>query len=72
MKSKKIFLINVAGRYGYSFAVKCDAETEEPAIKMALYAGIFEDDVDADYATAEDITDSPYDVEHFKNCTHEL
>ena len=28
--------------------------------------------MDYDYAMAEDITDYPYDVEHFKNCTYEL
>ncbi len=68
----RIFSINVAGRHGYSFAVKCDAENEENAIERALNAGIFEDDIDADYAIAEEITDSPYDVEHFKSCTHEI
>ena len=72
MKSKRIFSINVAGRHGYSFAVKCDATEEADAVQMAENAGLFQDDEDAFYATAEDITDSSYDLEHFKSCTHEI
>lgn len=69
---KRIFSINVTGRNGYSFAVKCETDDEDTAIDMALDAGLFEDDADAGYAVAEDITDYPYDVEHFKNCTYEV
>ena len=69
---KRIFSINVTGRNGYSFAIKCDATEEADAVQMAENAGLFEDDADAFYATAEDITDYPYDVEHFKDCTYEV
>lgn len=69
---KRIFSINISGRNGYSFAVKCETTNEDEAIEMALDAGLFEDDEDAQYAIAEDITDYPYDVEHFKSCTHEI
>ena len=69
---KRIYSINVTGRNGYSFAVKCEETSESAVIDMALDAGLFEDDADADYAVAEDITDYPYDVEHFKDCTYEV
>lgn len=69
---KRIFSINVTGRNGYSFAVKCETNNGETAIDMALDAGLFEDDADADYAVAENITNYPDDVEHFKDCTYEI
>ena len=60
------------GRNGYSFAVKCEETSESAVIDLASDAGLFEDDTDANYAIAEDITDYPYDVEHFKNCTYDV
>lgn len=70
---KKIFSINVPGRHGYSFAVKCDTSYDEDSvISLAEENYLFEEDEDADYAIAEDITDSEYDIEAFKNCTYEL
>ena len=70
---KKIFSINVPGRHGYSFAVKCDTSYDEDSvIELAAESGLFSDDEDADYAIAEDITESDYDIEHFKSCTYEL
>ena len=68
---KKIFSINVPGRHGYSFAVKCDTSYDEDSvINLAAENFLFEVDEDADYATAEDITDSEYDINAFKNCTY--
>ncbi len=70
---KKIFSINVPGRHGYSFAVKCDTSYDEDSvINLAAENFLFEVDEDADYATAEDITDSEYDINAFKNCTYEI
>lgn len=74
---KHIVKIDVPGRHGYSFAVAFNAENEmadheSTALDLALEANLFEEDDDYDYAMAEDITDYPYDVEHFKSCTYEL
>lgn len=70
---KKIFSINVPGRHGYSFAVKCDTSYDEDSvIDLAAENFLFEEDEDADYATAEDITDSEYDIDALKNCTYEI
>ena len=69
---KRIYSINVSGIGGYSFAVKTDETNENAIIDLALDAGLFDDDSDALYAVVEDITDYPYDVEHFKDCTYEV
>ena len=70
---KKIFSINVPGRHGYSFAVKCDTfYNEETVINLAAESDLFDDPEDADYAIAEDITDSDYDINAFKSCTYDL
>lgn len=70
---KKIFSINVSGHHGYSFAVKCDTSyNEETVLDLAAESGLFEDETDADYATAEDITESDYDINALKDRTYEL
>lgn len=70
---RKTFSINIAGKHGYSFAVECDSSYDEDSvIDLALDNGLFEEDYDADYAIAEDITDSKYDLNAFKHCTHKL
>lgn len=70
---KKIFSINVPGRHGYSFAVKCDTSyNEDTVIDLAAESELFNDPEDADYATAEDITDSDYDIKAFASCTYNL
>ena len=70
---KKTFSINVPGRYGYSFAVVCDCSYDEDTVlDLALECGCFDDDGDCDYAEAEDITESPYDIQGLKDCTYEL
>ena len=33
---------------------------------------LFDDELDAVYATAEEITDSPYDIEGLKSATYDL
>jgi len=74
---RPVVKIDVPGRHGYSFAVAFNAENEmadheSAALDLALEAYLFEEDEDYNYAMAEDITDSEYDLEHFKNCTYEL
>lgn len=69
---KRVYSINVPGAYGYSFAVKCEATCEEEAIDAAADAKLFDEPEDADYAIAEDITDSEYDLNAFKSCTYEI
>ena len=70
---KKIFSINVPGRHGYSFAVKCDTSyNEDTVIDLAAESELFNDPEDADYATAEDITDSEYDRNAFVGCIYNL
>jgi hypothetical protein len=70
---KKIFSINVPGRHGYSFAVKCDTSyDEESVIELAAENLLFEEEEDADYAIAEDITESEYDINGMKDCTDSL
>lgn len=68
----RIWKIDVPGRYGYSFAVKCYADDEEDAIDLAAEHGCYDDNNDALYATAEDITNSPYDLNAFKDCIQDL
>jgi hypothetical protein len=70
---KKVFSINVPGKHGYSFAVKCDTSyDEESVIELAAENRLFDEDEDADYAIAEDITESDYDIQAFKDTTYEL
>lgn len=70
---KKVFSINVSGPCGYSFAVKCDESYDENSvIDLALENDLFEDEMDARYAFAEDITDSEYDINGLKDCTYEF
>ena len=68
----RIWKIDVPGRYGYSFAIKCDADDEYDAIDWAAEYDCYDDANDALYATAEDITDSPYDLSAFKNSIYDL
>ena len=70
---KKIFSINVPGRHGYSFGVSCDSSYDEDSvIDLAYDNGLFQDEEDADYAFAEDITDFEYSRNGLAGCTYEL
>lgn len=74
---KHVVKIDVPGRHGYSFAVAFNAENEmadheSTARDLALEANLFMEDEDYDYAMAEDITNSEYDLEHCKGCTYEV
>lgn len=69
---KRIFKIDVPACHGYSFAVSVDTDNEQDAIQAALKAGCFEDDIDAEYAMVEDITDDEFERKAFKDCTHDI
>lgn len=70
---KKVFSINVPGRHGYSFAVRCDTSyDEESVIELAAENCLFEEDEDADYAIAEDITESDYNIQALKDATYDI
>ena len=67
---ERIWLINIPGPHGYSFAVRTDEDDEQCVIDRARKAEMFDDTVDADYAFAEDITDDPDQIEAFKEYTY--
>ena len=69
---KKVFSVNVLGRNGYSFAVKCDATSTDEVVELALDNDLFDDPEDADCCVVEDITDSEYDQNGLKDCTYEF
>ena len=69
---KRIWKIDVPGRNGYSFAVRTDIEDEQAVISAAEEAGLFESGEDANFAMAEDITNSSYDLGAFKDCITDL
>jgi len=64
---EKIWKIDVQGENGYSFAIQGELEEEADAINEASLCGLFDDERDASYATAEDITDDEYELEYWKN-----
>lgn len=69
---KHYYKIDVSGRNGYSFMVVSNDELDEyDVIDKALARGLFDDETDADYAVVDDII-SEYDIENFKDCTHEI
>ena len=68
MEKKFYYKIDVAGRHGYSFMVFSTDELDEgEVLDKALAKGLFEDEIDADYAIVDDLV-SDYDIEHFTNC----
>ena len=69
---ERIWKIDVQGVYGYSFAVKCKLDDGYDVIELADENDLFNDELDAAYATAEEITDSPYDIEGLKSATYDL
>jgi hypothetical protein len=51
--------------------VSNDELDEYDVIDKALAKGLFDDETDADYAVVDDLV-SEYDIENFKDCTHEI
>ena len=69
---KHYYKVDVSGRNGYSFmVVSNDVLDEYDVIDKSLAKGLFDDETDADYAVVDDLV-SEYDIENFKNCTHEI
>ena len=69
---ERVFSINVRLRNGYSFAVNVNTDNAADAIQMAENAGLFQDEGDAFFAMAEDITESEYDLHGLKDVTYDL
>jgi hypothetical protein len=72
MNQKYYYKIDVPGRDGYSFMVVSNTELNEiQVLDKAFVQGLFNDDIDANYATIDKLIDN-YDIENFKNCTYEI
>ena len=70
--NKIYYKIDVMGKHGYSFMVTSnDVLDEGEVLDKALAKGLFQDEIDADYAVVDDlVTDS--EIEVFKSCTYEI
>lgn len=71
---KNYYKIDVMGRYGYSFMVSSnDMLDESEVLDKALAKGLFQDELDADYAVVDDLV-TQYDIDNFKksDCICEL
>ena len=72
MNQKYYYKIDVLGKHGYSFMVSSnDVFDESEILDKALTKGLFQDEIDVDYAVVDDLI-SDYDIEHFKDCTYEI
>lgn len=72
MNQKYYYKIDVPGRHGYSFMVVSNNELDEiQVLDKALVYGLFNDNVDANYAIIDNLI-SNYDIENFKDCTYEI
>ena len=72
MEKKFYYKIDVAGRHGYSFMVFSTDELDEgEVLDKALAKGLFQDEIDADYAVVDDLV-TDYEIEFFKDCTYEI
>ena len=60
---KSYWLINVSGRHGYSVMIHGEIGDDYEAIEATSEANLFNDEEDADYATAEEA--SEYDIKRF-------
>lgn len=72
-KNNKIYYkIDVLGKHGYSFMVTSnDVLDEGEVLDKALAKGLFQDELDADYAVVDDLV-TDYEIEVFKDCTYEI
>jgi hypothetical protein len=70
--NKIYYKIDVMGKHGYSFMVTSnDVLDEGEVLDKALAKGLFQDELDADYAIVDDLV-SEHEIEVFKNCTYEI
>lgn len=73
MEQNKIYYkIDVSGKHGYSFMVTSnDVLDEGEVLDKALAKGLFQDEIDADYAVVDDLV-TDYEIEMFKSCTYDI
>lgn len=72
MNQKYYYKIDVPGKHGYSFMITSnDVLDKSEILDKALAKGLFQDEIDVDYAVVDDLI-SDYDIEHFKDCTYEI
>ena len=69
---KRFWKIDVPGEQGYSLAVITEQDDPGCVIDDAMKAGLFDDCRDADYASAEDITDDAYEMKFWASTATEL
>lgn len=70
--NKIYYKIDVMGKHGYSFMVSSnDVLDEGEVLDLALAKGLFQDEIDADYAVVDDLV-SDHEIEVFKDCTYEI
>ncbi len=70
--NKIYYKIDVMGKHGYSFMVTSnDVLDDGEVLDKALAKGLFQDELDADYATVDDLV-TDREIEVFKNCTYEI
>lgn len=69
---KKVWKIDVVGINGYSFAVSTTESDPKEVIELAREADLFEEDFDAIYASAEEITGDEYEMKFWGNQVTEL
>ena len=70
--NKIYYKIDVMGKHGYSFMVSSnDVLDEGEVLDKALAKGLFQDEIDAEYAIVDDLV-SEHEIEVFKSCTYEI
>ena len=70
--NKIYYKIDVMGKHGYSFMVSSnDVLDENEVLDLALAKGLFQDEIDAEYAVVDDLV-SEHEIEVFKGCTYEI
>lgn len=70
--NKIYYKIDVPGKHGYSFMVTSnDVLDEGEVLDKALAKGLFQDEIDVDYAVVDDLV-SDYEIEVCKSCTYEI
>ena len=70
--NKIYYKIDVMGKHGYSFMVTSnDVLDEGEVLDLALAKGLFQDEIDADYAVVDDFV-THHEIEVFKDCTYEI
>ena len=69
---KHYYKIDIMSRNGYSFmVVSIDELDEYDVLNKSYLKGLFDDENDANYAVVDDLV-SEYDIENFKDCTHNI